>query len=76
MCPSFNGIGVPMANEEKRTVAEMIGELLRDGAILVAVFAPLDNLVNNRPLTFGSISIIVGLVLILAATGIAIEVKR
>ena len=65
-----------MANGERRTVAEMIGELLRDGAILVAVFAPLDNLVNGKPLTFWGVSIIVVLVLVLAVAGIAIEVKR
>ncbi len=61
---------------DRYTVAEMIGELLRDAAVLVAVFAPLDNLINGKPLTFWGVSIIVGLVLVLAVAGIAIEVKR
>ena len=43
---------------------------------LVAVFAPLDTLVNGKPLTLLSVSIIVGLVLVLAVAGIAIEVRR
>jgi len=65
-----------MPSGERHTIAEMIGELLRDAAVLVAVFAPLDDLINGKPLTFYGVSTIVGLVLVLAVTGIAIEVKR
>ena len=65
-----------MDSAGRYTIAQMIGELLRDAAVLVAVFAPLDDLINGKPLTFSGVSIIVGLVLVLAVAGIAIEVKR
>ena len=65
-----------MPNGERHTIAEMIAELLRDAAVLVAVFAPLDSLVNGKPLTFFGVLIIVVLVLVLAVAGIAIEVMR
>ena len=65
-----------MAAGEKCTVAEMIAELLREAAVLVAVFAPLERLINKQPLTFYWVSIIVSLVIVLAVAGIAIEVKR
>lgn len=65
-----------MPGSERRTVAEMIGELLRDAAVLVAVFAPLDGLISNRSLTLSGVCIIVSLVMVLAVAGIAIEVKR
>jgi hypothetical protein len=54
----------------------MIGELLRDGAILVAVFGPLDRLAYGKSLTFVGVCVIVFLVVVLAAAGIMIEVKR
>lgn len=65
-----------MARGEKATVAEMIAELLREAAILVAVFGPLERLINDKPLTFSWVFIIVGLVLVLAVAGIWMEVKR
>jgi hypothetical protein len=71
---AFWGHSVPLG--EKDTPAEMIAELLRDAAVLVAVFAPLDMFVTNRPLTWVRILITVALVLALAAAGIVIEVKR
>jgi len=61
---------------ERHTVAEMIAELLRDAAVLVAVFAPLDSIVNQKSLTFLGVCVIVSLVIVLAAAGIVIEVKR
>ena len=67
---------VVMARGEKATVAEMIAELLREAAILVAVFGPLERLINDKPLTFSWVFIIVGLVLVLAVAGIWMEVKR
>ena len=35
--------------ESNRTVAEMIGETLREGALLVAVFGWLDRVVHQEP---------------------------
>ena len=54
----------------------MIGELLRDASVLVAVFAPLEKLISGKSLTFVDMLIIIVLVLLLAVAGIAIEVKR
>lgn len=62
--------------QERRTVAEMIGELLRDASVLVAVFAPLERLISGKSLTFAGVFIIIALVLVLAVAGIAIEVTR
>jgi hypothetical protein len=61
---------------DRRSVAEMIGELLRDASALVAVFAPLERLISGKSLTFPGVFIIIALVLVLAVAGIAIEVKR
>ena len=65
-----------MARGEKSTVAEMIGEWLRESAVLVAVFAPLDIVVEQKSLTFWGVGVIVLLVLALGITGIVIEVLR
>lgn len=65
-----------MSFQERRTVAEMIGELLRDASVLVAVFAPLERLISGKSLTFAGVFIIIVLVLVLAVIGITIEVKR
>jgi hypothetical protein len=65
-----------LSAQEKKTKAEMLGELLRDGAILVAVFGPLDRIAYGKPLTFLGGCAIVILVVVLAAAGIVIEVKR
>jgi len=54
----------------------MIGELLRDAAVLIGVFAPLETILSKQPLTFWGVGIIVGLVVVLAGAGIVIEVKR
>ena len=61
---------------DRRTRAEMIGELLRDASVLVAVFAPLEIYVTKQPLTWGASLIILVLVLGLAGAGIAIEERR
>jgi hypothetical protein len=65
-----------MPSGQKCTVAEMIGELLRDSAVLVAVFAPLESIIKGNPLTFWQLVVTVALVLGLGILGIAIEVKR
>ena len=54
----------------------MIGELLREAAVLIGVLAPLESIVSKEALTFWGIVIIVVLVLVLAGAGIVIEVKR
>jgi hypothetical protein len=65
-----------LASGVKCTVAEMLGELLRDAAVLVAVFAPLDFMVAKINLTFAGVLVTVALVIVLAIAGIVVEVKR
>jgi hypothetical protein len=59
-----------------KRIAELIGESLREVAVLVAVFAPLDWVVQGRPLTVLSIGVIIGLVVPLFVLGVFLEVKR
>jgi hypothetical protein len=35
---------------EKKTLAEMVGELLREAALLVGVFIPLDMMFSEKPI--------------------------
>lgn len=66
---------------DKRTPAEMFGEFLREAAVLVAVFLPLEWLIRppqSLPFweVFGKISFYAFLMLGLLALGIAVEVRR
>ena len=55
----------------------MMGEFLREAAVLVFVFGPLEILlVRGEPLTFGGSLIILGIAAVLLASGIAVEVMR
>jgi hypothetical protein len=36
---------------EKKTIAEMIGELFREAALLVGVFIPLDMIFSEKPVS-------------------------
>jgi ascorbate-specific PTS system EIIC-type component UlaA len=65
-----------MPTGQNRTPAEMIGEFLRDAAVLVAVFAPLEKIITGQPLTGRTVLTIVGLVVILAGAGVVVEVRR
>jgi len=62
--------------KEKRTAAEMIGEFVREGAVLVAVFWPLEMELNRIPFTTENISAIIFSVGVLLTLGIVIEVLR
>jgi hypothetical protein len=65
---------------ERDSVLRMLGEFLREAAVLVAVFGPLEGLVRVegvvRGLTPLSFSAIVGLTTILLVSGIAVERNR
>lgn len=66
-------------SEERRTVAEMIGEGLREMALLLFVFAPLDFLFaepGERRLTGNAIVGIVGTALAVFFLGVWIERRR
>lgn len=63
---------------ERRSVPEMIGEGLREMAILLLVFAPLDFAFapDSEELTAVTIGAIVGLAVLLFVAGIALERTR
>ena len=65
-----------MPSGQNRTPAEMIGELLRDAAVLVGVFGPLETIITRQKLTWWGLLTIFGVVVAFAALGIVIEVKR
>jgi biotin transporter BioY len=61
---------------QKRTAAEMFGEFVRESAVLVAVFWPLEMEFNKIPFTLQNIGAIIGVVGLLLTFGIVIEVLR
>ena len=63
-------------NRQRRGVAEMIGETLREAAVLFGVFMPLDLALQGHPLTFGWAIAIVCLPASLFASGAALERRR
>jgi hypothetical protein len=61
---------------ERRSTAEMLGEFLREAAVLVAVFMPLDLLIRDQAVTLGRIVLIMGISGGLLAAGVTIERVR
>ena len=59
-----------------RRAAALIGESIREMAILIAVFAPLDFLVEGKPLTSLSVGATLFLVAVLFVTGLLLEVHN
>lgn len=60
----------------RHSVAEMLGEFLREAGVLFAVFIPLDLLVQGHPLTPLSALVIVILPTALLAAGMMLERTR
>jgi hypothetical protein len=58
-----------------RLVAALVGESLREMAVLVGVFAPLDFFVQGRALTLRFAFATMTLVAVLFVLGIALEVR-
>jgi hypothetical protein len=61
---------------ERRSVADMIGEILRECGVLLVVFIPLDLALQGHPLTTPWVVAIVVLPATLMALGISIERSR
>ncbi|OFW21997.1 MAG: hypothetical protein A3H97_02715 [Acidobacteria bacterium RIFCSPLOWO2_02_FULL_65_29] len=57
-------------------VAGIGSEFLREAAVLIAVFAPLDRILENGPLTPRFVLGTIGAVAVLLAGGIVLELKR
>ena len=58
-----------------RAAAVLVGESLREMAVLVAVFAPLDILVQGRSLTVRPVAAMLLIVVPLFVLGVFLEVK-
>lgn len=56
-----------------KLVAALVGESLREMAVLIVVFAPLDFLVQGKPLTHQYAAAILGVFAILFVLGITLE---
>ena len=64
---------------DKKTVAEMIAELLREAALLVGVFMPLDMVFSEKPVSRPSrpiLAVATAIFLLCLVSGIAIERLR
>jgi hypothetical protein len=61
---------------ERHSVAEMIGEALREMAVLFLVFIPLDRVIGEKALTPGWIVAIVALSGGLFTVGVIVERRR
>jgi hypothetical protein len=66
----------PSPGGERKTVAEMIAEYLREAAVLVSVFAILDKLVEGREVTWTWVTVAWGIGLGLLVVGIIAERAR
>ena len=68
-----------LSTESTRTtfsiVATLLGEFFREMAVLIIVFAPLDWIVQGKPLTGRFVLAIIALVTVLLGLGIAAEIK-
>jgi hypothetical protein len=62
--------------ENPKTVSEMLGEALREIAVLVIVFAPLDRWVERRPYTWNNMWGTFTVAAILFALGVFLEKLR
>ena len=72
--PVVGSAGFLMAGES-RTIAEMWGDFLREAAVLVAVFAPLEAIVTHgiEGLTVGRVGVIVALAGGLLIAGMTVD---
>ena len=60
----------------RSVVAKLLGEFLREMAVLIIVFAPLDVVVQAKPLTGRFVLATIAIVTVLLGAGIVIEVKE
>ncbi len=75
-----NAVGAALAQlpsvNERKTIAEMLGEFFREASVLTAVFVPLDRLLMGEPLTSLLSIAILGISGGSLAIGIAFERRR
>ena len=64
-----------MTERTKRQIVRMVGEFFREAAVLVAVFAPLDFVLRERPLTTVYFLNTVGIVLFCLGLGVRLGIE-
>jgi hypothetical protein len=62
--------------EERRSVAEMLGDVLREAGVLVLVFGLLDEAITDRPLRVWWVAATLGVAGALLASGMILERRR
>jgi hypothetical protein len=72
----IEGVELCAMPHNKKTVAEMIGELFREAAVLVGVFIPLDMIFTEKPMAHSVLAYGVGIFVLCLALGLGIEVMR
>jgi len=75
-CSVSRSVANDRAPSSARIVAGLFGEFLREAAVLIAVFAPLDKVLQNLPLTARFMGVTLVIVAVLFGIGAALEVKR
>jgi hypothetical protein len=63
-----------MTERTKRQIKRMIGDFCREAAVLVAVFAPLDLVLRDRPVTTLYLVVTAAIVAAFMYTGIRLEI--
>lgn len=76
MLPCSRGVSTDHARSTLRIVLKLLGEFLREMAVLIAVFAPLDKVLEEKPLTMRFMLTIIVIVTIALGVGIAVEVRQ
>ena len=61
---------------EKKTIAEMIGELFREAALLVGVLIPLDMIFSEKPVSRAVLAFGTAIFLLCLVLGVVIERLR
>jgi hypothetical protein len=72
----FAATPMDSARSAKRAAMILVGESLREMAVLIAVFAPLDMLVQDRSLTARSVTVMLSIVVPLFSLGLFLEVRQ
>ena len=62
--------------DDRDSIGKMLGEFLREAAVLTIVFLPMDRFIKGDRLTWAFLAVIVGLSGGLLAVGMAFERRR
>jgi len=72
----IEGVEIFAMPHNKKTVAEMMGELFREAAVLVGVFIPLDMIFTEKPMARSVLAYGVGIFVLRLSLELGIEAVR